>query len=349
MATYGRLLAAYNDIVGDYGGQGNYVFDIDALNAWAIRLGGTGGHRIDVHAMNEIARLLGGSGGHIFAIDALNEISTRLGGTSGHRMQIDALNIMADLPVGGGATPEAETTALIARMTVSPDSTRKGHINTLVKSLKTAGVWPKLDALYVLAAHDAQAGLLNWKGSVFTLVPVNAPTFTLDRGYAGNGTSSYLDTGFNPATAGGSYTQDSASFFAWLTEAAQNANFAAGNVNTRLVPRNLTDGVNSRLNFAASTPATGTGSVLDARGLTAIDRPGATGWSIYKGAAALGSFTGASVAPSSQTFLIGKLGGASVFSNQQVAAHGFGASLGPSGVASLNAALLTYLQSVGAA
>ena len=39
---------------------------------------------------------------------------------------------------------------------------RSGYeIKTLVDSLKSAGVWAKLDALYLLAAHDAQAARLN--------------------------------------------------------------------------------------------------------------------------------------------------------------------------------------------
>jgi hypothetical protein len=42
------------------------------------------------------------------------------------------------------------------------------------------------------------------------MTPVNAPTFTAGMGYAGNGTTSYLNTGFIPSTHGVNYTLNSA-------------------------------------------------------------------------------------------------------------------------------------------
>ncbi|MFG1397189.1 hypothetical protein [Roseixanthobacter pseudopolyaromaticivorans] len=62
-----------------------------------------------------------------------------------------------------------ETTSLLARMSVQPAAGRRTQIDTLVKSLLAAGIWTKLDALYLLAAHDAQAARLNlvpWSGPV---------------------------------------------------------------------------------------------------------------------------------------------------------------------------------------
>ncbi len=62
-----------------------------------------------------------------------------------------------------------ETAGLLARMSVPPSPARRTHIDTLVKSLIAAGLWTKLDALYLLAAHDAQAARLNlvpWTGTV---------------------------------------------------------------------------------------------------------------------------------------------------------------------------------------
>ena len=36
-------------------------------------------------------------------------------------------------------------------------------IDKAIGQLKMAGVWGKLDALYLLAAHTSQAALVNWK------------------------------------------------------------------------------------------------------------------------------------------------------------------------------------------
>ena len=48
------------------------------------------------------------------------------------------------------------------------------------------------------------------KGGTLTASLVNSPTFTTDRGFTGNGSTSYLDSGYNVSTGGGVYAQDSA-------------------------------------------------------------------------------------------------------------------------------------------
>lgn len=113
--------------------------------------------------------------------------------------------------LGGAGGADADAAALIALMSVAPDSTRQGHINTLVTALKGAGCWAKLDELWIMAAHDAQAARLGWK-RYKNLTAVNSPTFTVDQGFAGNGTTSYLDTNFVPSTNGVQYTLNDASF-----------------------------------------------------------------------------------------------------------------------------------------
>jgi hypothetical protein len=43
------------------------------------------------------------------------------------------------------------------------------------------------------------------------MTAVNSPTWTANQGFTGNGTSSYIDTNFNPATQGVNYTLNDAS------------------------------------------------------------------------------------------------------------------------------------------
>ncbi|MFG1464231.1 hypothetical protein V5F77_15175 [Xanthobacter sp. DSM 24535] len=67
-----------------------------------------------------------------------------------------------------------ETAALLARMSVPPAAARKAQLDGLVQTLLAAGIWTKLDAFYILAAHDAQAARLNlvpWTGTVTNLIP----------------------------------------------------------------------------------------------------------------------------------------------------------------------------------
>lgn len=106
---------------------------------------------------------------------------------------------------GPGTTYDPDAASLFARMTVQPDDTRKALTNNLITSLKSAGLWDKLDCLWLMAAHDAQAARLNWKSAAFTLTPVAAPSFTADRGYTFDGASSFLKTGYIPNTHGVAY------------------------------------------------------------------------------------------------------------------------------------------------
>jgi len=95
-----------------------------------------------------------------------------------------------------GSSQPIEARALFARMTTPPSNARKAQIAKLIRSIKKAGVWSQLDVLYVFAAADSQAALLNWKGSVFNATN-NGAAFAPDRWFTGNGTSAYIATGFS--------------------------------------------------------------------------------------------------------------------------------------------------------
>jgi hypothetical protein len=98
-----------------------------------------------------------------------------------------------------------------------PSDEQKLKQNQLLIDLKYAGVWNKLDTFANFATDGStQFALIDWK----RLVQYNAstgPTFTSNEGFTGNGTSSYIDTNFNPATSGGSnYTLNNASRYLYM-------------------------------------------------------------------------------------------------------------------------------------
>jgi hypothetical protein len=128
-------------------------------------------------------------------------------------LQIAAVAVVAAGASGGGFSPEAE--ALFAAMTVQPDNARKIIINDMIVALIAAGVWDKLDLFYTMAAHDEQAGRLNWVSpgnDTLATGPGNvAPTFTVDMGYSGVG---------HPAPTGAGFTTGRAETA--LTKALQN-------------------------------------------------------------------------------------------------------------------------------
>jgi hypothetical protein len=73
--------------------------------------------------------------------------------------------------------------------------------NQLILSLKTIGVWSQLDLFYV-GANDSSSvnfSLINWAApSTFQLSRINNPSWT-SSGWQGDGSTSYLNTGWNPS------------------------------------------------------------------------------------------------------------------------------------------------------
>lgn len=251
-------------------------------------------------------------------------------------------------PVAGSAY-EAEAVTLFAAMTPAPDDTRKGHINTLIAGLKADTIWTKLDALWVMAAHDAQASLLNWKNpGTFDLIGVNSPTFAVDQGYTGDGSSSRLRTQFTPSTNGVNYTQDSASLWVWSrTNATSSVTDMGEQVtapDTRIITRNGSNQLGIRVNDGTSTSLAG---VTDSTGFFGNQRSGASAIAGFRNGSSVGTGSVASTGlPAQELWLCGA--NSNGFSAKQQAAGAIGASL-----AGLESAfytrMLTYMQAVGAA
>jgi hypothetical protein len=254
--------------------------------------------------------------------------------------------------------PEPETIALRTAMSVKPTGPRLGLYNELIHDLKIAGVWAKLDALYLLAAHDAQAARLNIRdpGS-FDLTAVSSPTFTTDRGYAGDGSTSYLDPDFVPSVALGQFAQDSCHLGVWSrTDSAANVvdiggRFDGSTRQSFIQIRTGVDQMAGRLNQNAAS--LNTAGSISSVGHFLRTRTGAAASDNYKAGVAFGSTANtASTGLTDRKILIGALqNGASValHSARQYAAAHIGGGLTSQDAAALYAALHAYLAAVGAA
>ena len=83
-----------------------------------------------------------------------------------------------------------------------PSVSQRLKQSVLLSSLKTAGVWSKLDTFANFATDgDSNFALIDWK-RLTQYTAVNSPTFTTNQGFQGNGTSSYIDTNFNAVLHG---------------------------------------------------------------------------------------------------------------------------------------------------
>jgi len=82
--------------------------------------------------------------------------------------------------------------------------------NQVVLSLKDKGLWNKKDAFGLFATNgNVDFALICWK-RLIKMDAINSPTFTINAGFDGNGSSSYIDTLFKPAIDGVNFLQDDA-------------------------------------------------------------------------------------------------------------------------------------------
>ncbi|XAI95110.1 hypothetical protein [Microcystis phage Mwe-JY13] len=262
------------------------------------------------------------------------------------------------IPLNRGGTPppsyDPDAEALFARMAVQPNDTRKGLINTLIVSLKSGSVWTKLDFLYVFAAHDAQAARLNWRQNLYNSSLVNGPAFTVDRGYAGDGSSSYLNANFNPATAGGVYAQNSAHLGVWSRTDTNAAHFDIGARQSSTTQQSvflarISGLFSARINLDTPGLDSASGSSI---GHFTASRTSSTDLANYINGSSASTGSNASAALFSANMFVGAAntaGSPSGLSPRQYAvAHG-GSGLTAGEVSSLYNAINTYLVAIGAA
>ncbi len=113
---------------------------------------------------------------------------------------------------------------------VKPSPQRLKLVSDTIKQMRKCNAWPQLDVFYLLAAHDSQASLINLKNpGRFTMTPINSPTYTVDRGWQGDGLTMQIDTGYAPATQGISYQLNSMHMGIYINTSEAGAGRDCGN------------------------------------------------------------------------------------------------------------------------
>jgi hypothetical protein len=209
---------------------------------------------------------------------------------------------------------EAETTALLARMSVQPTTTRKNVIDRRIKKLKAApysgsNLWGKIAANYIFQAHDAQAMQLNWKAASNDLTVTGTPTQTVNQGLKGDaGGTAYL-LGPAPNAVGAPFSQSDAhiSHFYGKTTNALGSSMRRVTGGPPIFMRTSGQGVqdllrlNTTVGFLTSQASAGD-TVHEA-----VSRTGASAVNVYRDGGAIGSNTDASGALDSAALAFGYL------------------------------------------
>lgn len=242
------------------------------------------------------------------------------------------------------------------------DALHRGAYDRYIRTLKTAGIWNKMDCVYLFATQNLQVtgtaatgkvALLNLKNTGQTCtMPGGTVTFTADRGFTGDGAATYLFSNYIPNSNGVAYTLNSAHIAArslTVGGAAANNNRLVGVdsvVGTRVLlnTRGLADAVQSLINDAASIIGL-TNTTTD--GQFVLNRSGSAAKQLYRNTTVLGTDTTASAVLPTDTFTFLQDGG-SQFCNFQIASGSFGGSLTANEIQILYDADTKYMTTVGA-
>lgn len=251
---------------------------------------------------------------------------------------------------------DPDTATLLSRFGGTYSSSRQTAINDFIAGLKTDGLWATIDCLYILAAPIEGDALLNWKSSSYTLTKNGSPTFTADRGFANGGNSAnHLRTGFVPSTAGGNYTQNSATFGVYSRTNTDSLFPIMGSQQSGILSRLFLRYSGDNQSFgeinSSSVFASAVGAVTNSQGLFLICRTASTAGKIYRNGTAIATGSAASSGLSSHQFFIlasNNAGTATGTSPHQIAASVIASGWNDTQASNFNTRLQTYLTAIGA-
>lgn len=248
---------------------------------------------------------------------------------------------------GQNSSFDADYQAVLNRATTLgytlPSASQRIKQNALVLALKAGGIWNKLDVLYIFANDGgSDFATLNWKSpNLYQSTLINSPTFTINVGFQGNGTSSYIDTNFNAVTQGVNYTQNNASRYVYLhtasgTGALDGKSVASINNMTRASTGN------QRINQGTIGVTGGSFDFTAIQGMKSIHRTNSTNVELFN-ATTQGSRTATSASMNSNNQFVLRSG--SVYGGHRVSMYANGASLVSENTAFVNA-FNTYITSL---
>lgn len=270
-------------------------------------------------------------------LNLLTQFSINAGPSDFYGVSISATSMPVGAANGDFSTFAASCSAasnFLARVS-SFTKAQNVNYNSLLCGMNSDGDLAKLDALYVLGAPNSAASLLNLVSTSYSLTANGTTTFTANVGIAGDGSTGYFDTGFNPSTAvTPNYVLNSATIGAYVltnrTTASVTTDIGAGNSLVQPLSAASTGYGELNENTTGLLP-----SVTTAKGLDAMLRGGvSTPYDYFVNASIIASATVTSTTVPTHDFcLLARIptaGGAAIeFSTDQIAIAFIGAALSP--------------------
>ncbi len=215
---------------------------------------------------------------------------------------------------GGGATNSTEVQQFFDRLISLPSTTQQTNYANLIDGLVTAGVFSKLDFLYVYAAADEAAAFTDLVSGTYLggrQDSTGNSTFTANSGFDGGAAGRQITSGFNPSTASSpKFTRNDGMVGVWSGTTTQiNAHLvnlstggAVQSFEVEIYPKwsDNKSYLYSRWNVNGTEAGPTNGG--DSSGLFIAQRTGANAAALYRNDVLLGSSASASSAVQSKLF-----------------------------------------------
>jgi hypothetical protein len=251
---------------------------------------------------------------------------------------------------------DAATAAWVAAVVGDGGTVSAGRrllVDALILGLKADGVFSKLDRLWLFAAENSQSALRDIIATA-AATATSSPLFQADRGYTGD-SGGFVNTNFVPHTAGGLYSQDSASLGYWSSvrgAATQPRHgwLAAGNATGAWMSLiDQSNGSIAEIN-AITNIENLTDAALDSE-FALINRSGSGASELYVDGASVDTATSTSqdITGSVAIYFCGRNANGTLnqASDEQIAAGVIGGSLDATDASNLYSRLGTYMAAVG--
>lgn len=264
---------------------------------------------------------------------------------SANQSSVSAASSFTTLTTG---TSDTSFDNLIAAAAIPLSDLRKGYVARFIGALYIGAIWSKIDVLWVLAAHDEQFGRLNWKSpGSFTLTAVNSPTFTTDSGFAGNGSTSKLDTGWDMATNAVQASQNNAAIWDYSINSSGSNVYSFGTETADSIAVRNRSGTGSTVRVNGTTDAVATaGGALPQ--MIVGRRTLSTTLSLVRDGVEVATSASTSAALSSVDLCFGRAGAGGPYSSARKAIGGISAYLDDTEVLAAYNACHDYLVALGA-
>lgn len=230
---------------------------------------------------------------------------------------------------------------------------RKVLLTAYIQTLQIEGCWQLLDDIWLLCAEDTAGALTSLK-QLRLATAVAAPTFTVDRGYAFNGTTQYINTNFVASTHCRAATLTNARVAVYERTDVSASTYAVGGQSSSsrslaIRPRVASDAFGG----AQSQQGTWTLGAADSRGYISVSRASST-MAMYKNGVALTNTVSPTLSTGSlpgNALYIGALNNGGTLTSPRAATEGaveVGAAFTASQELAAYTALQTYMTAIGA-